>query len=701
MDNNGLWSKYFQHHKYPCFVNDKKSGELLYCNEDFLSLYQVTEDWRGQKFSDVVSICSIQAAQEFPDWDIQDVFETETYNNDLNQRFMVRSAVIVDRETIFNEIIPLDETVDKDSQFDSAMTRCIEIYEQRTDSKETLTAFAQLLAEFYNAELAYIYRFHKHDKSIEPLTSWVAPDFKPSEINTGSSRMGKEGLYDWFTSEETPSLIIGDLNTGNNHPSLKDIMYTFAIRNVVFAKVVNTQSEVIGFVGVSNRRDTSKFIDLRFISTISRFVAQDVSKDVVDTALFKLHYQDVLTGLPNREGYTQKIQSYTENPPKKLGVISANINGLKNINNNLGNEAGDEHIKKSALALKKHFGYDIYRVSGDEFIALAEEEEKESFEYKVSTLHEEMRSKDNYDFSFGCGWAEGKYDFSALLLEADTRMYINKQEYYATGVRTFDSVSNAILRDLLVYLDNEEFMIYLQPQVYLKDGSLHGAEALIRRFDKTNQKMVFPDQFIPMYEQASVIRHVDLFVVDTVCKLLAKWSEEEKAVPISVNLSRVTLQEFGIVETIVKICDKHQVDHSLVVIEVTERVGLIENDVPSALVTDFIDHGFTISLDDFGCAYSNIVTLAQIQVDEVKLDKSLVDNLTTNRKNHILVKNVLSMCDELEGMSTLAEGIEDETQSNLLHELGCHLGQGYFYSRPIPVEDFEKEYINKEGETNG
>lgn len=416
--------------------------------------------------------------------------------------------------------------------------------------------------------------------------------------------------------------------------------------------------------------------------------------DKLSEALFQIHHRDALTGCYNRAGYSTEMDVIMNPRPTSLGVISVNINGLKHINENLGITAGDKHILGAAVRLKEHFGYEFFRMSGDEFVGIAPNVENAAFETQVDTLHTAMRQDENHDFSMGHAWGNKNFDLWKLMQEADTLMYINKQEYYASTKREFNQVDDGLLSDLLSYLADGEFMIYLQPQVKLKDGSLHGAEALIRRFDKTNQKMVFPDQFIPLYEMKSIIRHVDMFVLETVCSLLSAWTKEGKAIPISVNLSRVTLLEHGIVTSIVEICDRYQVPHNLVVIEVTERVGLIENNVASALITAFKDHGFNISLDDFGCAYSNIVTLAQIEVDEVKIDKSLVDDLTTNNKNHILVKNVLSMCNELEGASTLAEGIEDEHQAKLLKELGCHLGQGYFYSRPIPVPEFVEKYLN-------
>lgn len=388
------------------------------------------------------------------------------------------------------------------------------------------------------------------------------------------------------------------------------------------------------------------------------------------------------------------VESLVENPPSSLGVLSIHVNGLKEINSNLGYSQGDEFIANSATLLKNYFDYPFYRLSGAEIVGFAANVEKEFFEQQVKSLYVAMKEDNDYSISVGQAWDKNVYNINSLLQEAETSMCINQQEYYHVLGKHSTTINNKILEELLKNLEKEEFVIYLQPQVRLKDGSLHGAEALVRRIDTNSKKMIYPDQFITLYEQNSVIRHLDLFVVESVCEILSKWCKLGKNIPISVNLSRVTLQEYGIVNTIVEICDRHNIPHVLLVIEVTERVGLIENNVASSLITDFKEQGFNISLDDFGCAYSNIVTLAQIEVDEVKIDKSLVDDVTTSRKNHILVKNVLSMCNELEGASTLVEGIENVEQADLLYELGCHLGQGYYYSRPISVEEFFEKYIN-------
>lgn len=689
MVDTGYWSPFFTNNKYPCYVRDLEKEEILYANEEFYQVFNCDKTIIGKKFHDVVyfeetSLMEIQQnVEEHRD------YRTSFYHEGTNMHYNVFAHMIRDGKTVFCEFrILLEEH--HSSELEMALTKCMDIYQQ--PKEEILPAFMKLLCEFYDCGRAYVHRFDFKKNVIHCISQWNTSILTKTDAQIATSDDATH-IIAWIRANVSNGFLAADFKSDSVEPRIKEIFEPMHIQNLTLCTVEDVSKEIVGVVGISNRPYFNDHFDKRLMTTIARFVAQEVTQGVIDEKLTQLHYRDTLTGLFNRTGYAKRVDSVLGGKPKTLGVISANINGLKFVNEKYGISGGDDYIKRSAKRIKEHFKFEFFRMSGDEFIGIAPNTDKEAFEEMVFSLYACMKEEENFDFSIGHAWGEKNIDLPKLTFEAETIMYINKQEYYARSERKCDSINDSILSDLLSFLENEEFMVYLQPQVLLKDGSLHGAEALIRRFDKTNKKMIFPDQFIPMYEQNSVIRHVDLFVVDEVCRLLAEWYKEGTRIPISVNLSRVTLQEYNIVDIIVEICDRHQVPHELLVIEVTERVGLIENNVASSLITNFKKHGFSISLDDFGCAYSNIVTLAQIEVNEVKIDKSLVDNVLINRKNKVIVESLLSMCNKLDNTSTLAEGIEDKEQADLLHQLACTLGQGYFYSRPIPVSEFYDKYL--------
>ncbi|MFI3253552.1 MAG: bifunctional diguanylate cyclase/phosphodiesterase [Eubacteriales bacterium] len=685
------WKTLLQQHKLPCLIADFNQEEVLYCNEELEKLMGGKEKVIGQKFQEIIKN-DLEDKPILLSGKVGEILSKTIYDQHLNQEYVATVAVgeYGGEKYIFVKYLSSSYSENPNFDFEFAMSRCISILQQNEENKNE--SLLQVVGEFFDAEKAYLFQINRKESKISALSFWRQNESVPLTKELGD-KFDVSVMIDWLDSRTQ----LGMIDVGRNYPNFDPesfegkILGTYHVNNLLVSLLEDENHVPVGLLMVCNRENMAP--DFRLLHGVGQFMENQLTKSENTVALEQLNQMDLLTGFYSRSVYAQLVEEYQSNPPSNLGVISANVNGLRKVNSQYGYAKGDAYLKEAAELLQAHFGTEFYRVSGDEFISFILYVDKDLLEEKVHSLQEKMRNNGNYLFSLGHSHGTGRADVHKLVRDADTMVYINKQEYYHNNDVSFTDMKDSLLSDLLSYLVNKEFMIYLQPQVKLADGSIYGAEALIRRFDKVNQKMVFPDQFISTYEQRSIIRHVDIFVVEEVCRLLEALRAKGKEIPISVNLSRVTLQEFGIVDTIAKICDRFNVAHELLILEVTERVGLIENDVPSALVEDFKRHGFKISLDDFGCAYSNIITLAQIEVDEVKLDKSLVDNLTTNEKNFILVRNILRMCSELKETSVLAEGIEDETQGKFLHQLGCLFGQGYYYSKPLSVPDFCEKYF--------
>ncbi len=695
MNANSHWNLLFQKHQFPCVVIDQKEYLTLYYNEKMGELFEkmfiTREKVMGEKIFDVMLNDGEPLSRILPlDWEEKQVYEGKIYNKSLNQDFnLVLTPIEFQGESYyFCRFEPISGEEELNNNFELAMSKCIKVLQE----KDKIPALLMLLGQYYDAEMSYLYQVDKDNKTILCKEYWISdPEMKV--VPNLAKKVPMKRLVEWFkTSNEVGVIEAAECHTGFCTISTEaDLLYALKLKNIAMSVMCDGDGEPVAVLAVSNRENM--LADFRLLQTVSQFVEADLSQFEMKCTLNQINNTDMLTGFYSRASYSQKVDEYLLAPPKKLGVVFANINGLKLINTEFGYAKGDSYIKKATEVIKKIFETNFYRISGDEFIAFFPDMDKEAFETMMICAQKAVLTYTHNYFSMGHAWSSGRLDPIALIKEADAVMYINKQNYYHSSQRNIEDINDSTLGDLLSYLQAGEFMIYLQAQMHLSDRSLYGAEALIRRYDKTNEKMVFPDQFISLYEKKSVIRHVDIFVVEQVCQFLQRWGREGKYLPISVNLSRVTLQEYGIVDTIAQICDKYAVPRKYLVIEVTERVGLVENNVASSLIRDFHENGFKISLDDFGCAYSNIVTLAQIQVDEVKLDKSLVDDVAISHKNFVLVKNVLQMCNELENTSTLAEGIEVEEQAELLGKLGCHLGQGYFFSRPVPVAEFEEKFF--------
>ncbi len=688
------WEIIFQQHKYPCFLADVEDYTVVYQNTEMEKLLGHDHSVTGRLVFDIFEYEKDEKNLFNPSLlDDNDIYTTIAYESSHQKSFDVSITKVYyqDECLLLCQFSPKGNFLASNYEFEMAMSQCINVLH----TEDRMQAFVKILAEFHQAERTFLFIIDKVAQKIPAEYTWTIDSTIPV-CKDITDFFPYQKVIDWFNTKDELGFIETDKNLKKyDNDSIEfTLIRNYSIYRMVQCVITDLNNEPIAVIAVANAKQHKG--DFRLCKTIERFIQNEITKVEKEIDFDVIGKIDFLTGFYSRAKYSEYISNLKKEHPKQLGVVFANINGLRQINEEHDYTIGDSCIKNTAQIIKDHFKADFYRLSGDEFVGFFSDITKENLEKQARALRKEIKEKHNDLFAIGYAWGFKDYDPVELVKEADTVMYINKQEYYSSSSkRTYHDITDNTLNDLLSSLKDEEFLIYLQPQINLETNSLSGAEALIRKFDKKNKKMVFPDQFIPLYEKKSIIRHIDIFVVEQVCSLLKQWQDNGKALlPISVNLSRVTLLEFDIVDTIAQICDKYAIPREKLVIEVTERVGLVENDVASSLVTEFKDKGFKISLDDFGCAYSNIVTLAQIEVDEVKLDKSLVDFMTTNTKNQTLVRNVLRMCSELDNTSTLAEGIECQEQSDLLHKLGCHLGQGYLYSRPIPVQEFCEKYCS-------
>ncbi|MFI3253619.1 MAG: bifunctional diguanylate cyclase/phosphodiesterase [Eubacteriales bacterium] len=683
------------------YFSDLASDELIFINQAMERRFQIFEDYRGKKNQEILS--------NYLDY----------CGNDTKERAMRGEDVVENVKCLSNDTILRSHTSvvelhgtrllmgklfltaqdnlqgDSDISFEDSLKKCLTAL-AIPDKENSIQSLLKLLGEFYASEVAFVYELDKKDLNLSQTFAWCAKDTKASLPTINDTSKMNEFL-EWIQSNEG-IINIDNMSELEQAGSEEVRMFTkHNIQNITLNKLWNEDGTLLGIMGVSNRK--KPFFDDRLLKTISLFIVERFHELSTSRTLKKLSETDLLTGFYNRSKYSEKLTEIHENRPKSLGVVFVNLNGLRKTNEYLGFEMGDLQIKQTAIVLREYFPGVFYRISGDEFVGFLEDCDKANFEEKVNNLQVKLKAEHHEStFSLGHSWATGSYTVSELIKVADTVMVINKQAFYSSTFREDKEVSNAILQDLFQAIAEDEFLVYLQPQINLETQEVVGAEALIRRFDKKKQKMIFPDHFIPFYEKNSIIRHVDLFVIRKSCLILLEWLHLDRAIPISVNLSRVTLMEHGIVDTISGILDEYKIPHELIIIEVTERIGLVENEVASSLVEEFKDKGFKLSLDDFGCAYSNIVTLATLTVDEIKIDKSLVDHITTNPKNATIVQYMLAMCNDLDDTHTLAEGIETEEQADFLRAAHCHLGQGYLYSRPIPNDEFFLKYIKLEKE---
>ena len=229
----------------------------------------------------------------------------------------------------------------------------------------------------------------------------------------------------------------------------------------------------------------------------------------------------------------------------------------------------------------------------------------------------------------------------------------------------------------------------------IKSEHIKGAEALIR-WNYKNKDFLPPYRFIPFFEKDGSIGKIDDLVLKKVCTALAKWKKEGKALyPISVNLSRSRMDDPRLIDNLVSIIDHYGIDHQLIDFELTESATYDNTEHMLSVLEELRKRGFKISMDDFGTGYSSLSLLTQMPINTLKIDKSFVDKVATemeSKEDLIVLRHIITLAKEL-GFVCLAEGAESKNQVDRLRELGCEIIQGYYYSKPIPISEYEEKYL--------
>ena len=229
----------------------------------------------------------------------------------------------------------------------------------------------------------------------------------------------------------------------------------------------------------------------------------------------------------------------------------------------------------------------------------------------------------------------------------------------------------------------------------MRDGSLAGAEALVRGIDSMGN-IIPPGQFIETLEKNGSIRELDLYMLESVLKQLSQWkSQGLPAVRVSVNISRFTLFNPTSLASILAIQSHYpEIPAEQIELEITETAGDMEKATLASIVDNFREFGIEFDLDDFGSRYANISMFSSIRFNTIKLDRSLVNDLPDNEISRMLVENIVTICKNF-GMRCVAEGVETRLQEAALLKAGCIYAQGYYYSKPLPPGKFEKEFLQK------
>ena len=546
--------------------------------------------------------------------------------------------------------------------------------------------YLRLLREFYNADcVAVIYNGESEWDTIEEIhipSAQIMAKVVNESVSSGA-------IADFLALfNDAGRVFIGDIKSIEGE--YRDLFKRMADVRIWSASAVllNKRKQCFGAIVVMNPRANSGSLDLIDMVGISISNSLFYEKARAEYE-YRLNF-DQVTGLRKRETFNNLGESYVEYDCSSMGVFASDIIRLSDINDKFGYMAGNTRLRMVADVISGVFtGYDIYRYEQDEIVVFCKDIDKKAFMGLVRIVRESLDDLD-VSVSTGFSWTD-KPDIARQLSEVRLMYDIEKD----TKLKSLDStMRNKVFKDVVSEIDKGSFMVYYQPKVDSRTGITVGAEALIRFFDEAHG-IVGPIHFIEILEENRCSHLIDLFVLDVVCKAQKhRCINGKRVVPVSVNFSKNTLEYAGLLEQVKEIMNRYDLPEGLVQIEITESVGDMDVALINNIAQSLISMGFRLSMDDFGTKYSNLEMLFKFPFSIAKIDRSLVKNLEINEKSRIMLKHLISMIKEL-GIECVAEGAENEEQVSLLQQFGCNIIQGYFYSKPVTLETFTSEFVEK------
>lgn len=432
----------------------------------------------------------------------------------------------------------------------------------------------------------------------------------------------------------------------------------------------------------------------------------DVTKAIEDEEkIHKLSYYDQLTGLPNRSAYELFFQTdFVRQKQPNSALLYLNLDNFKLINDALGPEHGNQVLQKVAERLQLFAGeaQHVYRLTGDIFVCLMPMVKTAVVAQSAMQLLKAIKAPLVVDTQQVVVTASmGVILFSAektsaneVLQRAESAMYEAKNrgrnnfQFYTPERHTHAAQQLKLINALNFALERDEFSLVYQPQAEVPSHRLIGAEALLR-WHSNELGVVSPARFIPIAERSGLIADIDSWVFTKVVQQLRCWREQGvPEVVVAVNLSASRFDDPKLVQSLVQVTQQENVSPTQIELELTEMVALQNPEQALQTITDLRAAGFRVSLDDFGTGYSSISYLKRFGLDKLKIDKSFVDDLANlNATDKAIVKGIIALAQSL-NMTALAEGVETDEQWRILEQLGCHQVQGYYYSKPLPPEQF-------------
>jgi diguanylate cyclase (GGDEF)-like protein/PAS domain S-box-containing protein len=447
----------------------------------------------------------------------------------------------------------------------------------------------------------------------------------------------------------------------------------------------------VGFLGVVNALSYEK--DFRLLANVGYIIGAEISRSRMVQREDHCERYDELTGFFNRKAYLEIVDQLNPDVLSSLGVVTVDLNGEVDLNTPQGVRQWNDLVGEVGEKLKELIYDGVgFRVTDREFVILYMDLESDSFVSIGRRIQTELRAAFPGSTSSGYCWSSEDIDVDRLLIHSAELKRADHLKYRENTLQQVGKHHDETLRKLLTDIKTGQYMIFFQPIMEATTEEMRSAEALLRGVDAQGN-LILPRKFVPNYEALGLIRYLDMFVLEETCKTMSQWREEKlPMVPVSVNLSRETILVPDILPKMIEISNRYRIPRKMIQIEVTERVGDIEESTIARVANAIKESGFSLAIDDFGSEYSNLSVVSRLELDALKIDRGLIAQMEGNQGAEIVVRTILSLCEEM-GLVSVAEGVETLHQKEMLVSLGCDYFQGFLFSKALPVKEFTYRYL--------
>lgn len=689
------------------YVSDPEIYELLFVNQTGCQTLHL-ENYKHKKCYEVLqgktSPCEFCTNDRLCD---DNFYTWEFTNPSIGRHFLLKDKIIQWHGKTARMEIAFDIT-ERELQkqelknmldVQTLITNCVRMLYAVDDLDQTINAVLTQIGEFLVSDRAYV--FEIKDELMNNTHEWTAPGISPQLEKL--QQLDLSLISDWLPFfEKNDCIIIDDVEQlQKTNPAAYATLHAQEITSLIAAPIF-LDNKLAGYIGIDNY-DSEKIKNSSYLLlSMSIFLSYAIRHRNHVDMLHRLSYHDLLTNALNRNAFMDVLSQFRPGQYASAGIIYIDINGMKEINDFYGHHQGDKILITTVAKVFNLFKPDeLFRIGGDEFVIITYDLTETDFYEKFNLLRNIFCEKTNLPFSIATGscWVKSPSDLNSLLQQADSAMYTDKKKFYYGKEKTsryrhnLDDILNlANYSALQEALTAGQFCIYFQPKISLDTEEFIGSEALIRYINQAGE-IIAPNNFIPILEEARLIKMLDLYVFEEVCKQINIWKERKLRVkPVSINLSRSTLSYHFLADQLLALITKHNIDISLLELEVTETAEVDNQLVFSQALEKLKEYGFSISIDDFGVRNASLSLFTTINFDILKLDRSLVKTLAQNQKARILIRSLAVICSDL-GIKLIAEGVETLEQLDILKELRCNEVQGYLFSKPLPLNDFENKYL--------